>query len=73
MAADKSSLTLGSALLLQSLLPLRPASKLTLEQSSELFLTTNLSALFLPLFLPPLGEAAREQSALHFGAEPFFH
>ena len=73
MAADKSSLTLGSALLLQSLLPLRPASKLTLEQSRELFLTTNISALFLPLFLPPLGEAAREQSALHFGAEPFFH
>ena len=73
MAADKSSLTLGSALLLQSLLPLRPASKLTLEQGSELFLTTNISALFLPLFLPPLGEAAREQSALHFGAEPFFH
>lgn len=73
MAADKSSLTLGSALLLQSFQSLRPASKLTLEQSSELFLITNISALFLPLFLPPLGEAAREQSALHFGAEPFFH
>ena len=73
MAADKSSLTLGSALLLQSLLPLRPASKLTLEQSSELFLTTNISTLFFPLFLPPLGEATREKRELHFGAEPFLY